>query len=162
MSKSPSSGYFIIWSSFAIALIFQVTPWPSDFAVFRPSWLILVTIYWVLALPDRVNVGTALILGLLWDLILGSTLGVRGLMMSLLIYVVALNFQMIRNVSLWRQAFMIFGLTIAGRLIEFWCEAVVSGASFNVSLLYSGITNFLIWPWLFSFLRHIRQTYIPH
>ena len=57
------------------------------------SWIIsarhgvlLVAFYWVLALPHRVNVGTALLLGLLWDLMLGSTLGVRGMMMAILCY----------------------------------------------------------------------------
>ncbi len=93
-----------IGCSFLIALVLQTIPWPGIFDVLRPSWLLLVTCYWVLALPHRVNVGSALIVGLLWDLLLGSTLGIRGMMMSIVIYLVALNFLVLRNMALWQQA----------------------------------------------------------
>ncbi|MGR5456882.1 rod shape-determining protein MreD, partial [Vibrio alfacsensis] len=79
-------------------------PWPGVLDFVRPSWLFLVLGYWVLALPHRVNVGTALIVGLTWDLLVGSTLGIRGMMMSIVIYIVALNFLVLRNMALWQQA----------------------------------------------------------
>ena len=56
---------------FVVALILEIMPWPVGLQGFRPSWLILVLIYWALALPDKVSVGTAFVAGILWDLILG-------------------------------------------------------------------------------------------
>ncbi|WP_438875805.1 rod shape-determining protein MreD, partial [Bacillus cereus group sp. Bce028] len=90
----------VIWGSFLLALIVQTIPWPGTLDLLRPSWLLLVICYWVMALPHRVNVGTAFIMGLLWDLLLGSTHGIRGMMMSIVIYLVAVNFLLRSNKKL--------------------------------------------------------------
>ncbi|MDD1782211.1 rod shape-determining protein MreD [Enterovibrio sp. ZSDZ35] len=159
MANSTLRGHALIWLSFIVALILQAAPWPGELAPFRPSWVLLVAFYWVLALPHRVNVGTALVLGLLWDLMLGSTLGVRGLMMSVVVYIVALNFQMLRNMSLWQQAAILSLLTLAGKVLEFWAEYLVSDVKFDPTLLWSGVLNFLLWPWLFLLLRRVRRQF---
>ena len=85
MGASMLRSHFVIFTSFIFALILQTIPWPGNLDLLRPSWLLLVTCYWVLALPKRVNVGTALVLGLLWDVLIGSTLGIRGMMMFVII-----------------------------------------------------------------------------
>ncbi|PSW10212.1 rod shape-determining protein MreD [Photobacterium sanctipauli] len=159
MANSRPNGRMWIWLSFIIALILQVAPWPGQLEFFRPSWIMLVAFYWVLALPHRVNVGTALLLGLLWDLMLGSTLGVRGLMMSVLCYIVALNFQVLRNLSLWQQAMLVALLTLGGKLVEFWAEYLVSEITFDPQRLWAVLLNFLLWPWLFLLLRRMRRKF---
>lgn len=159
MATSQPNGRLLIWLSFIVALILQAAPWPGELELLRPSWVLLVAFYWVLALPHRVNVGTALFLGLLWDLMLGSTLGVRGLMMSLLCYIVALNFQLIRNLSLWQQAILVAFLTLAGKLIEFWAEYLVSVVAFEPERLWAVALNCLLWPWLFLLLRRMRRKF---
>ncbi|GAL26292.1 rod shape-determining protein MreD [Vibrio variabilis] len=63
----------VIGTSLLVALVLQTIPWPGVLDFIRPSWLFLVLGYWVLALPHRVNVGTALFVGLVWDLLVGSS-----------------------------------------------------------------------------------------
>ncbi len=159
MAKSRYKGTLLIWLSFIIALILQTTPWPGELSAFRPSWILLVVFYWVMALPHRVNVGSAFVLGLLWDLMLGSTLGVRAGMMSILVYIIALNFQVIRNLSLWQQATLLALLSLLGKAIEFSLEYLVSHVTFDPSVLMAGVLNFFLWPWLFFLLRRVRRQF---
>ena len=147
----------IIWISFFIALILQAVPWPGPLEMMRPSWLILIFSYWILALPHRVNVGTALILGLLWDLVIGTTLGVHGIVMSITAYLVALNFQVLRNMALWQQAIVIGAVSIFAKFLEFGGEYLIQDVTFNPMVLWAGLINCILWPWLFLLLRRVRR-----
>lgn len=60
-----------------IALVASITPLPLGIDAFRPDWVLVVLIYWCLALPTKVNVISAWFMGLLLDVLLGSVLGDR-------------------------------------------------------------------------------------
>lgn len=157
MTSNVISGRMVIWGSFLFALILQTIPWPGSLALLRPSWLLLVTCYWVLALPHRVNVGTALVVGLLWDLLLGSTLGIRGMMLSIVIYIVAMNFLVLRNMALWQQAIVIDLLAMALETLIFFGEYLIQDVVFDPMALWSGVISCILWPWMFLLLRRVRR-----
>ncbi|WP_394244795.1 rod shape-determining protein MreD [Vibrio astriarenae] len=157
MRSSPFGGRLIIFATFLIALVLQTLPWPGSLDVFRPAWLLLVVCYWVMALPHRVNVGTALILGLLWDILLGSTLGIRGMMFSIIVYLVALNFLVLRNMALWQQALIIALLSMLFEVMVFLGEYLLQDIVFNPSSLWSGLVTCILWPWMFLLLRRVRR-----
>ncbi|MGL5006246.1 MAG: rod shape-determining protein MreD [Plesiomonas sp.] len=157
MSFYRARGRVIIALSFLVALVLQMMPWPLELDALRPSWLALVLIYWVVALPHRVNVGSAFLVGVLWDLSQGSTLGVHALALSLLSYVVAFNFQLLRNLALWQQAFVVLMLTLACKLLIFWAEFLVSAVQFRPEMLWGCVVSGVLWPWLFLLLRKVRR-----
>ncbi|MEG3695502.1 rod shape-determining protein MreD [Vibrio coralliirubri] len=157
MANSVLRSKVVIFCSFLIALILQTIPWPGSLDLFRPSWLLLVTCYWVLALPHRVNVGTALILGLLWDLLIGSTLGIRGMMMAIVMYIIAMNFLVIRNMALWQQAMIIAALTVLFEVLIFFGEYLIQDVVFNPLSLWSALINCILWPWMFLLMRRVRR-----
>ena len=157
MANRVHSNRLVIVTSFLIALILQTIPWPGALDLIRPAWLLLVLCYWVLALPHRINVGTALALGLLWDLLLGSTLGIRGMMLSVIIYIVAINFLVLRNMALWQQAIIIAFLSIGLEVMIFFGEFLIQDIEFNPLSLWSGLINCILWPWMFLLLRRVRR-----
>ncbi|PTC05789.1 rod shape-determining protein MreD [Vibrio mediterranei] len=157
MANSSFRSHLVISVSLIVALILQTIPWPGVLDFVRPSWLFLVLGYWVLALPHRVNVGTALIVGLTWDLLVGSTLGIRGMMMSIVIYIVALNFLVLRNMALWQQATIMALISMLLEVFIFFGEYLIQDVTFNPMSLWSGLINCILWPWMFLLLRRVRR-----
>ncbi|MBY6197082.1 rod shape-determining protein MreD [Vibrio hangzhouensis] len=157
MSHSSFRSHLVIGTSLLVALTLQTIPWPGVLDFVRPSWLFLVLGYWVLALPNRVNVGTALLVGLIWDLLVGSTLGIRGMMMSIVIYIVALNFLVLRNMALWQQATIMALLSMGLEVFIFFGEYLIQDVTFNPMSLWSGLINCILWPWMFLLLRRVRR-----
>ncbi|WP_240206487.1 rod shape-determining protein MreD [Vibrio sp. CyArs1] len=157
MANSSFRSHLVISVSLIVALVLQTIPWPGVLDFVRPSWLFLVLGYWVLALPHRVNVGTALIVGLTWDLLVGSTLGIRGMMMSIVIYIVALNFLVLRNMALWQQATIMALISILLEVFIFFGEYLIQDVTFNPMSLWSGLINCILWPWMFLLLRRVRR-----
>ena len=110
-------GFITLLITYIIALTLMVMPMPAAFDTFRPDWPTLVMLYWIIALPHRVNMGTALVLGVLSDILLGSIVGVHALGMVVVTYFAARHFQRIRNFALIQQALVIAVLILLSALL---------------------------------------------
>jgi rod shape-determining protein MreD len=159
MSSYRSNGRWVVVLSCLAALVLQMMPWPKEIYMLRPAWLELILIYWVMALPHRVNVGTAFVLGIIWDLTLGSTLGIRSIALSVVAYLVAFKSQLLRNMALWQQALVVVLLSFLTGVMIFVLEIFLRHVSFSIDILWHSLINGILWPWLFLLMRKIRRKF---
>lgn len=139
------------------ALVLQITPLPVQVDVYRPDWVLIVLSYWAMALPHRVNVGMAFIAGVAMDILLGTTLGVHSLALSISVYVLAANYQRLRNYSVWQQAIIIGLVSALYHLVLFWLQRLLLDIPFRLDYLLPVVTSMALWPWVFWMLRKIRR-----
>ncbi|MFC0323794.1 rod shape-determining protein MreD [Gallibacterium melopsittaci] len=149
--------WLMITITFVIALVFEIMPWPTDFSGYRPAWLVLVLLYWVMAIPGRINIGIAFLAGLVWDLVLGSILGIHSLIFSVFAYLIAVNSMILRNLSLWQQSLLVILCVFLIRIAIFLLELFLHSAIFNSQEIAGAILSGVLWPWVFLILRGLRR-----
>lgn len=143
--------------TFLVALVMEITPWSAEFQGFRPSWLILVLLYWVMAIPSKFNIGWVFCVGVIWDLSLGSILGVHALVLSVFAYLIASNYLILRNLSLWLQSILVVFSVIVLHIAIFLIELFMHSARFNAQELFGAVISGILWPWVFLLLRTLRR-----
>lgn len=154
-----NGGLGFIYLSLLVALLLTVMPMPQQVKLFRPDWALLVVLYWTMALPGRVNIITAFVLGFLTDVLVGTVLGVNALAFSVVTFIVAVNHLKIRNFSVVQQA-LLLGLFLAlYHLLLFWLSHFLTGVYFLPAYLWPVLTGMLVWPWLFWLLRRYRRQF---
>mgnify|MGYP000430150801 CR=1 FL=1 len=153
-----SNGIIVIFS-LLLALLANIMPMPLDIDAYRPDWVLMVLLYWCIALPTRVNVISAWFMGLLLDILLGSILGIHAAAMAASVFIAAVNFQKIRNFSLWQQALIVGILSSLYHLVVFWLQRVLLDVVFLPSYLAPVLTTTVLWPWVFLLLRKIRRQF---
>lgn len=151
-----NNGIIIIFT-LLLAVIASIMPMPLTIDAFRPDWVLVTLLYWAIALPTKVNVLTAGIMGFVLDVLLGSTLGVHTAAMAISVYIAVANYQKIRNFSLWQQSLIVGVLTALYHLLVFWLQRFLTDIVFLPSYLYPVFTSILLWPWLFLLLRRVRR-----
>jgi rod shape-determining protein MreD len=159
MNEFRGNGRGIIWLSLFISLVLEIMPWPNELECYRPEWGLLVLVYWVMALPHRVSVGSAFTLGIITDLIQGSALGVHALAYSIVCYIVAYKHQLLRNMAMWQQVLVIISLTIVMDLCVFWAEFLSAPVRLHPEIFLNSVVSGVLWGWLFLLLRHLRRQF---
>jgi len=159
MAEIKKQGGKVIFATLFIALLFTILPLPEWLRAFRPEWVTMVVIYWCLALPSRVNIGVAWVMGLTVDVLTGTLLGQHALAMSIVAFFSVRLHKQIRVYPLWQQSLSVFTLVALGQLLIVWIRGI-SGESPD-SWLYWGpsFTSALVWPIVFVFLRDIRRKF---
>lgn len=158
MKKSSLIQFLSLFLIFLVTFVLEIMPWADGFQGLRPTWLVLVLIYWALALPHKISVGSAFLAGMVWDVILGSILGTHALVLSVAIYFVAKYHLILRNLSLWLQSLLVMFYIATIRLMIFLIELILHSAEFNLQELLGAMISGILWPWIFLLMRQIRRS----
>lgn len=158
-----SHAIWVIFLSFFIAYLLAIVPFPEWAMNYRPEWIPMVLIYWVMALPYRVGIGSAWLVGLLLDILEGSILGINALSLVIIAYV-ALNLHLrLRMFSALQQSGLVLALVGLNLMLCNWLQIITDQTvTSNLLFLMAALTSAVIWPTLFQLLRQIRRSFDVH
>ena len=153
-------GGWIILGTLVLAALFTVLPLPLWLEAYRPEWVALVVIYWVVALPDRIGLFSAWITGFFMDVLEGSLLGLNALALALVAYLALSLYQRMRMFTAIQQSSTILILVGIHQLLSFWVLTANSqNTAPNLIFMISALSSAIIWPFVFLALRYIRRTF---
>ena len=116
MSGENLTGPVIL--SLVIATVFQLIPASGVWIYWRPNFLLLVVIAWILKTPERFGIGFAGMVGLLADTLFDTTLGHYVLVFAVCGTIAYLLSRWLMYLSIFHRAFLIFVMIIGAESIQ--------------------------------------------
>lgn len=158
-----TNGLWVIFLTLLVAYLLAIVPFPEWAIAYRPEWVVMVLIYWIMALPYRVGIGSAWFAGLLMDVLQGTLLGLNAMSFAIVAYLTLNLHQRLRMFSYLQQSGLILALTGLHMILVYWVR-VATDQSQPTSLIFllGALSSALVWPWMFMMLRRMRRAFEVH
>lgn len=134
-----------VYFTLLIALLCQLFPWVGQGIIFRPDFMLVVVLYWLLRAPNLCNLGTAWLAGMLVDLATGSLLGQHALSFTITAFI-ALSYQ--RRLVLfntWQLAGYVIGIIVIERLLMLALKLFAGNDNPGWAYFWPIVTGLLLW-----------------
>ncbi|TVP57388.1 MAG: rod shape-determining protein MreD [Halomonadaceae bacterium] len=129
-----------------VALVASISLFPESWVMWRPQWLAMLVIYWVLRAPHRFGILTAWSLGLLLDVLNASMLGVHAMSLSLIAALVMTAHQRLQMYPLPQQCLVIFLFIGLGQMLVHFLHQLLGLPRGGFDYLFPAFTSALVWP----------------
>lgn len=161
MRRDGPAGTPVILITILLAGWLEVMPWPEGIAVLRPQWLVLVMIYWAIALPQRIGVVWGAGAGLFLDVLRGVTLGQHALALTLVVYIGQAIHKRLRVFPPLHQSAVIFMLVGLAVLVAYQIQGLAGRAQLPPAHMLAGaLSSAILWRPAYLALRWTRQTFL--
>ncbi|SMF94058.1 rod shape-determining protein MreD [Methylomagnum ishizawai] len=151
--------YMVMGASLVLAMMLRILPLPHEWFIFNPDWIALCLIYWTMALPERVGVGTAWLTGLFADVLTGRMLGQHAVAYSVIAYLSLRFYRRLRLYPLPQQCLWVLGFLLAGQVLVYWTQHIKNAESMTRAYWLPPLAGAVVWPWVRIALRHLRRRY---
>jgi rod shape-determining protein MreD len=158
---NPARGGWVILLTIIVAMVLSVVQLPPDAPHWltwaRPNWLVLVVFYWVMAVPHRIGLIAAWVIGLLVDVLHGELLGLNAFTLAALTYVTWSLYERLRMYTIVQQAFVLLLLATAAEIARHLVHVLTLDVDVTVAIAGPALVTALIWPAGYLILRWIRR-----
>jgi rod shape-determining protein MreD len=158
-SKPAGSGIIVL--TMLVAAWVSLLPWPDRLSLFRPEWLTLVLIYWVIALPYRIGVFWGFFTGLFQDVLFGAVLGQHALAFAVVAWLAQASYKRLRVFPPLQQNLVVFLLVGVSIMVSYLVQDAAGRAQYSPLLMQLGaVASALLWRPVYALLRGIRQRFL--
>ena len=125
-----------------------------------PEWILLINIYWAMALPSNNKMLVAFVSGFFVDIVLGQPLGISSLSYVIFIYIILSLYNSLRYMTVPQQTIMIFFLFIVKQHFFIWTFYMFGLNIDYQTLIISTFTTSALWPFIYFSLRFVRRKWV--
>ena len=125
-----------------------------------PEWILIINIYWAMALPSNNKMLLAFVSGFFVDIVLGQPLGISSLSYVIFIYIVLSLYNSLRYMTVPQQMIMLLFLLLVKQHFFIW-TFFMFGLDIEYSMLIiSSFTTAALWPLIYFSLRIARRKWV--
>jgi rod shape-determining protein MreD len=146
MGTSKMNLYLLIGFSLLAALLLSIYPLPMEYRWWRPEFVLMVAIYWILAFPFSISLVSLCLLGLFQDLLEGVPFGQHSLGIIVVAYICLFSYQRVRNFNLAKQMIAVFIMITIAQLTDNWVQGMAGRPLAGINFIYAALTSGLAWP----------------
>ena len=154
MIRTPTP--WLVFGSFAFALVFAIIPMPEMVSAARPWLLAMLLAYWIMEAPSKVGMGSAFLIGLLGDLLGASLLGEQALRLVVVAFLVQRFRARLRFFPLSQQSLAIGALLLNDRIITTVLHIALGEPVAPLLSWVAPAIGMVLWAplfWMFDLLR---------
>ena len=126
---------------------------------YAPEWMLLVVIYWAIAMPSNNKMFLAFLTGIIIDIVFGQALGVSSLFYVALIYIFLRLYNSLRYMTIAQQAVVLFFFIFIKQHLLVWLYYIIDRNIDYQALLIGSITSAVVWPLIYYVLRFVRRKF---
>ena len=125
-----------------------------------PEWILLINIYWAIALPSNTKMLLAFVSGFFVDIVLGQPLGISSLSYVIFIYIILSLYNSLRYMTVPQQMIVLFLLLIVKQHFYIWTFYMFGLNIDYQTLIISSFTTSALWPFIYFSLRFVRRKWV--
>ena len=153
---SRDHAQWVLPVSLLVALVLGLLPLPVWLQPFRPHWLALVLVYWLIEAPDRVGLGIAFLMGLAVDITFGSLLGEQALRLVIIAFILQRFRARLRFFPLSQQALAVGALLFNDTVVTTAVHWILGLPTPPALAWLAPLLGVLLWAPLFFLLDALR------
>ena len=147
----------IILITITLGLFISLTTLPLGY--YAPEWMLLIVIYWAIAVPSNNKLFIAFLIGIIADIVYGQILGISSLFYVLLVYFILRLYNSLRYMTIAQQAVVIFIFIFLKQHLLVWAYFIIDRNIDYQALIVGSLVSASIWPLIYYSLRFIRRKF---
>lgn len=162
VTVQKNNGLIYLCTSVSIffGVLLQVLPLATEINSWRPQFLLLIVIFWLVRSPFHHGITFAWLTGLLLDIFMGELIGRYAIIFALCAYLLQLLRQRLHNFSIFHQTFLVFLLVWLSQCLLYSITLIFRASWIGGAFFIPALTSALVWPalaWLLNKLLRIQQ-----
>ena len=125
-----------------------------------PEWILIINVYWAIALPSNNKMLLAFVSGFFVDIVLGQPLGISSLSYVIFIYTILSLYNSLRYMTVPQQMIVLLFLLIVKQHFFIWTFYMFGLDIDYQMLIISAFTTAVLWPLIYLSLRFARRKWI--